>query len=292
MAVSKARPPIHPEYSESGKSTRILSSLTEVEIRRYLRAGPNNYPHFLYKYSSNIEHIKCLLLDSDFYLSSCISFNDPFDTTAQIILDDDVLNLRKRFDEILKNKSPTLNYKKRQQEVTNMVIKYKADPESVLRIFNKNTQNNGVFCLTEDPRNILMWSHYANKHEGVVLQFDISKDPESLLYALKMHYSKEYPIFNLKHSFDTYFESIILRKAIDWEYEKEWRILRVGGANTYQQFKPQALVGLIFGCRVKEDFKRKIMSILEERKNINHPDIKIYTSIMHKSEYAVQIKKL
>ena len=32
--------------------------------------------------------------------------------------------------------------------------------------------NIGIFSLSKVPDNILMWSHYADSHKGIVLEFD------------------------------------------------------------------------------------------------------------------------
>jgi DUF2971 family protein len=36
-------------------------------------------------------------------------------------------------------------------------------------------ENIGILSLTRTPNNPLMWSHYANKHEGMVIGFDAVK---------------------------------------------------------------------------------------------------------------------
>jgi Protein of unknown function (DUF2971) len=31
-----------------------------------------------------------------------------------------------------------------------------------------------IYCLTPDPTSILMWSHYADHHRGICLEFDVA----------------------------------------------------------------------------------------------------------------------
>jgi hypothetical protein len=38
----------------------------------------------------------------------------------------------------------------------------------------KITMDKGVFCLSSDDRNILMWSHYAAKHKGFCIGYNFS----------------------------------------------------------------------------------------------------------------------
>lgn len=288
--MTKQRPIEHIDFENTKAFTRLLPFLNERQIRQRLY----QYPRHLYKYiscKSKLDHIKCLLIDSDFFLNSCSKFNDPFDTTAEIVNNGGIKQLRKRFIEIVKNRLSSSDRKTIEIEASKMMANHMANPGQIDQIFTKNVQETGIFSLTENPKNILMWSHYASDHKGLVLQFDISKDPESLLYALKMHYSREYPKYDFSSDLKAQFENIILRKAEDWAYEKEWRILRIGGANTYQPFKPETITGLIFGCRVNPEFKKAIMEILEERTRLGLPKINIYSSVMHKSKYALNVYK-
>lgn len=290
--MNKPRPPEHYEYESEKYRLKHFINLPELEKRKALHTI-NEYPHFLYKYvgsDTKIEHLQSLLIDSDFYLSSCRQFNDPFDTTAEIIKVRDIKLLRKKFDSIVKRREPFLNKVDRDKLVTKMMINNNQNPNFDYEIFEKNMQGAGLFCLTEDPRSILMWSHYASNHEGVVLQFKISNDPASMLYALKMHYSKEYPKWSISDN-DNLIKDVLLRKSIDWQYEKEWRILRIGGKDTFQPFKPEVITGVIFGCRAKSAYKYQVLEILDKRSKKYRFNVKTYSACMHKSSYKLNIYK-
>lgn len=83
----------------------------------------------------------------------------------------------------------------------------------------------GITCFSSSSDIPLMWSHYANKHTGFVIEFDLSKlsiqDAEKLAILMPVKYSKYRP--NLDHRIlehvdllnkdfnyrDTFFEAII-----------------------------------------------------------------------------------
>jgi hypothetical protein len=44
----------------------------------------------------------------------------------------------------------------------------------VLQAFNKFISENGILCLTQRNKNLLMWSHYAHEHTGLVIGFKTS----------------------------------------------------------------------------------------------------------------------
>lgn len=294
MEICKPRPPEEPEYNNADFNARALSKLKVYEARRHLVLKPNEYPRFLYKYFSDVtkdEYLNDVIIDCDLYLNSPDDFNDPFDTSAKLVCESTPSELRKRFSDIVKKRSSEVTKKEREGMVTNMMVKHSANNnEWISDTFKKNTSSAGVFCMTTDPRNILMWSHYGGKHKGVVLQFEIARDPRSLLYALKVHYSNEYPIYNYAYEMDTdTFNAVMLRKAEAWRYEEEWRILRVGGAHTFQPFKPHAMTGVIFGCKATENFKEKIRHLIKRRQEKYGQDIKFFQSIQNGSKYAVSI---
>jgi hypothetical protein len=121
-----------------------------------------------------------------------------------------------------------------------------------------------ILCLTSTKDNILMWSHYASNHTGVVLEFscDAANDsPWSV--ARQVVYQSVMPslatetelIGLLVGSYELPSEKLINQmiytKAIDWAYEQEWRIhLPNDGLGEFVRFSPNELAGVYFGCRV------------------------------------------
>jgi hypothetical protein len=79
----------------------------------------------------------------------------------------------------------------------------------------------GVLCLCTEKKNIVMWSHYADKHKGVVIGFK-AKDHNSLFFgAHKVRYDQPVP----QYAEDDYLNKCIYRKASDWGYENEYRVV-------------------------------------------------------------------
>lgn len=101
----------------------------------------------------------------------------------------------------------------------------------------------GVISLTEDPYNLLMWSHYGNEHKGVVVSIlcdsstfvfhsqytencGVSKKiPERVIYSNRRpgHEMPDNAIYEyFENNFYTHFA---MTKGNDWIYEKEYRYL-------------------------------------------------------------------
>jgi len=102
----------------------------------------------------------------------------------------------------------------------------------------------GMSCLSEKSDNGLMWGHYATKHRGFCIEYDIDKLIETNLkaasYIFPVIYTKTRPIIdrNIIESFEIVDKKVVpsesvnesltkalLSKSKIWKYEKEWRII-------------------------------------------------------------------
>lgn len=83
-----------------------------------------------------------------------------------------------------------------------------------------------VSCFTRDYRNYLMWSHYANKHQGVCLESEVKPNALSDRYIVeRINYSKTLPNLLNTNSSDEQAKTFLLTKIRPWKYEKEVRLL-------------------------------------------------------------------
>lgn len=158
----------------------------------------------------------------------------------------------------------------------------------------------GVLCLTGKPDNLLMWSHYAQNHEGFVLIFDDQhayfhqqKFPEDELNHLrKVVYVKERP--SVTALVDMAPTDLFLTKSKDWEYEEEWRMLRalkdadeIKGKIHLFAVPSVCITGIIFGCRMLEEKKQEIVQLLEENDRYSH--VTRYQAVMSENHYDLDI---
>jgi hypothetical protein len=103
--------------------------------------------------------------------------------------------------------------------------------------FHSDYDFHGVVALTESPDNLLMWSHYADEHRGIVVEFEVDeKKPYDLFNILKpskglnaefgrVSYRKKrcYPYPITKESISDIRKYYCLSKSDEWIYEKEHR---------------------------------------------------------------------
>jgi hypothetical protein len=125
-----------------------------------------------------------------------------------------------------------------------------------------------------------------------VLQFHTADDLRRLGLLVKVDYSHSYPHTEwFDDNFQQDLEKVLWTKHKGWEYEQEFRIFVVDGAATYLPFKPEALTGLIFGCRADMELKKRVLTVLEQGASIGHSPLTIYRAVKHAKEYKVTIEK-
>ncbi len=117
-----------------------------------------------------------------------------------------------------------------------------------------------ILSLSEKPNNMLMWSHYAGSHEGVVFGVELGGYgvcSEPIVYCDN---------FVLDIQQDDVVKSIFTRKHKAWEYEKEHRVIVKEG-----MFAPVEIKELIFGVKANSETVELLTSVAQ----VFSPDIKV-----------------
>lgn len=93
------------------------------------------------------------------------------------------------------------------------------DFRSVLRKTKSElSKTNGLLCFSKNWKNPLLWGHYADKHKGICLGFDV---PNAHLSEIK--YIRDRP--PIPEVIDEPFmKKLLLSKFEHWQYEEEYRV--------------------------------------------------------------------
>ena len=143
------------------------------------------------------------------------------------------------------------NYK-RILESTKLKVGDQQLDESILPYYIN--ESCGVLSLTRNPLNLIMWSHYADNHQGVVIGLDIKEcgfcdEGENIIPAQlgDVIYTRDVPklidwttcepVFTCANSYKQiiseygmpewgFFKGVFLYKGYDWAYEEEVRVVK------------------------------------------------------------------
>ena len=109
-----------------------------------------------------------------------------------------------------------------------------ADP-NVRRVLRNNkltlSSTMGVLCFSETWRSPLMWAHYADKHHGICLGFDI---PEDRIHPVRYISRRAMPPEPLEKVTPEFVQGLFFKKFSHWKYEREYRaVVRLPGCQEY-----------------------------------------------------------
>jgi hypothetical protein len=236
----------------------------------------------LYKFHRNNKFLFNLLLDSSLWFSNPKDFNDPFDMrfssdlSFDEVLPKDILQL-----EVAKYAFSKLGIDEEQflDQIDKEIEHVGFDPKELVNIFvYQMFQNMGMCCFSKTYDNILLWSHYAEGHTGVCIEFDqteLNKMEKTLFFDLD--YSDDFPIAK---------EAIDLRKAFRksecWKYEMEARLLHPNKGGV--KFAKKSIKRIIFGAKTEV---AEIKRIVEVVLSCGYEDIKFLKANIHPYQYKL-----
>lgn len=300
-------------WREKYKELMFSDDPSKINTDEGLKLKVFNIPSSLYKYRGINGNSLDNLQNDTAWFSGAADFNDPYDSALSIDIEmvhykkikDNVLEefcnkFKVNFDEVSRmlesfslNESVTvllnsLGANNSQAEnLWGKVEKIKEETSDLFEDFAGNIileyqQRIFATCFSEDDLSMLMWSHYADDHKGMVLEYDfngMNMGDEALWGLHPVDYVKDLMNHSeiaekLKYNPLSSIHAAI-SKSTEWSYEKEWRMIlyRDKGIKpfNYEIIKPKYV---ILGARVSEENKSKVLEIAEQ-KNIPVKQIRL-----------------
>ena len=179
---------------------------------------------------------------------------------------DTVNNIKPDLTEYLNDNTKAFNSTHHREVITSLIKK----------TLQKFVNQSRLICFSAIPDNILMWAHYADKHEGYCLEFSAEnlKTNRSIGFY-KVKYLDLRPLINFSHEEwlnHDFSRKILMVKSNFWRYEEEIRMIKTG-KEEYFDFKPSALKKIIFGYAMPDSHKKGfkfLIHILNENDSLSH----------------------
>lgn len=246
----------------------------------------------------NASRLEDTLRNNTIYCSSPRDFNDPWD--CRPYFNTDLVNIpeeRNRHIEwavdvcrrIAKMSEGEISRMRRELQDPQVLGRYlreqiTATQEAVLDRYR-------VYCLGTDPCNSLMWAHYADKHRGVCLEFNVSTN--TFCGALEVQYYHEFPMTR-QYSADLAENLLpLLAKSDVWRYENEFRLAAQEASNATDhetlvcnhgtlQLGDGDLRSIIVGCSGSYDAVRQLVANCR-------PEVQVLRAHRVQNRYALSI---
>jgi hypothetical protein len=221
--------------------------------------------------------LEVILREKKIYCSNPVDFNDPWD--CRPYFNTEILNVpeerQKHIDwavEICRSdgRMSENDISKMRTSLQDAILLKRLVLEHTLEMQKAVLDRYRVYCMCPDVKNALMWSHYADKHRGICLEFNVKN--YTICSAMEVQYFSEFPMTR-QYSNDL-LESLLplFAKSDIWKYEKEFRLVTQESANrtphdTLESDQGQlklsdgALRSIIVGCQGRYD---EVRALVEE----------------------------
>lgn len=212
-----------------------------------------------------IERLKYFINDGSIFASNPRTFNDPSEFKIEYDFDADVETIKSRY--FVDNpQASEYNFK-------TWLNSFNEQNKWYIGYTNRQHMLNlsGVICLTHDPLNYLMWSHYARSHTGFCIGFDdkIIDSIEDWQCKGDVRYSDTVPVFNYYTQTEKdYIKSIFLNKSSIWKYEQEFRIVTDG--HGVKKFDKSLVKEVIIGCQAPKELDNFVRNLIGGSIDIFH----------------------
>lgn len=257
-----------------------------IDMNDGAQRGSKERPRRLFKYRAINPYTEAIFRDKTLRWTAPVELNDPFESRIDITYGDvgpnDVAAIERRVLEM----DPRLS----QADAHSFAASIAADPASRgahlgLGVVNQIRSHSAALSLTEVPDDVLMWSHYADSHRGICIEFSIERCA-TLHQVLPVRYSSKVPRFEFfLASIEEIAFAAMLTKSDHWSYEREWRLVEVGKSSCNVPFDPAALTGVIFGCNCPAEHRGRVRAWLE----VWPSPVQLFQARLTKGEYGVQV---
>ena len=209
------------------------------------------------------------LLRNRLWWSNPNSFNDPFDCKPSLNYDLSPLRRSSFARHAARNVLPNQSRATQRRAAKFGAAKPpKLVTKQLKETFERWIDESAVACFTRTRDNMLLWSHYADKHQGVCLTFVELLDIHNL--ALDVTYSRTRPLIRMgDKSAGREVLPALLTKADFWRYEHEARMIDWKFPAGYRDFPAPSLIGLTLGARISAADQKYVADIvLKSRRSI------------------------
>ncbi len=199
------------------------------------------------------------------------------------------LNQSKGYAEVYKTLAPDQADKFIDEMVLRSADKVEANYEnSVREVYERLDRNFGVSSLSETITSRLMWSFYGDGGRSFAIEFDPANewfnakktDNDSFRHLRPVQYVADRKPDYLLATKD---DDLLYTKALEWDFEKEWRIIRnfndaveqagpdfLGRDILLFEIPPSAVRSVILGYRTSPTLENELRGVVAAKDNLKH----------------------
>lgn len=261
---------------------------------------PDNGKFYKYRSCKNIDFIEEIISENKIWAASPLDFNDPFDCIPFMDAGknnrDFIKWAKQAIDKRLPRPERCLFFKEIKKKMNK-------SPNHLIDCWRTLMGEYGVVSFASEFDNLLMWSHYADDHKGVCIEFSLAdvREIEGLGVVGAVEYNQDRPTMSLFSeivlqiiSSDDNSEHLysLLKQALftkyeGWAYEKEWRwIKRIDNGNRHIILPQGCISRIIMGVSSSQQDKTKIRDLIKANKLA----IPVVDTVFDGQRYGIRVK--
>lgn len=257
-----------------------LEKIIRLDLIKLLNVG--TFYHYT-KFDIAIDEI---LLKQTLLFSTPETFNDPFDCNEKLfkINFDDFL-----VDEVISNYSNQISRQERRKFKRDL-----KDPKTLSNILIKERNKFKIACFSEINNEILMWSHYADKHSGICIGFNFPPKYEEKFILSTVKYIDQIKPMDGKADVERVILYWLTSKSIRWNYEQEIRaITKTKSQDNHEliHFDSKYIKEIIFGCNVTDKKVNYAISKIKHS-SLDLNKIEIKRMRIDESNFLLKVEKI
>lgn len=172
---------------------------------------------------------------------------------------------------------------------------------------HRHLSRSRVFCVSEMGDNVVMWSHYAEEHRGVVFKLRCVEELDNaLLMARPVNYTSSFVPFLSAEQYAMHLTgeapvdiaelcwSIAFTKHADWSYEKEWRVhlplldQPIGDGYSIFEEDDRVFEAIYLGCRMPDQHVDEMCDLVHG----NLPETKLFRVKKDPRSFALTLEDI
>lgn len=260
-------------------------------------------PTILYKYRmwkepcSEHQYQRRVLTENEVFLASPKQFNDPFDCSLPFRYKEEELNpgnIYLKLREIAKRNWPNLSNEQIEEKCfikqSSGVFDSADCWKDFYPYFVENVANEyGILSLSTKCDDLLMWSHYADSHNGFCVGLDTQLLFDTIGGALaEVIYSDKFPELGMFDEPLVNTLRLLNTKSMHWSYENEFRLRKSNSARTIHRIPDACIKEIILGCKMSREIKTEIHTIHDEK----FSQAKIYEAEINLNEFKLNLNPI
>jgi hypothetical protein len=268
----------------------------------FTTAAKLHIPHLYHYQAFNPEYLREVIVRGVLHFSNPSDFNDPWDCQpwydSDGIADPEILeqhvqwyvgvSQKHRLDIPIEQVNERANFFR--QNPSALAAKIREFSQAMGEAINAQYR---VYCLSTKSDCELMWAHYAQKHQGVCLEFSVAN--ELFCTAFPVQYALAYPrFFMTDHTGPEQQIAPLLSKSSAWSDEDEFRLISdekgdpkdtIVTTAGKKDIPSKSLTAVILGCLAPDSTKQSIIQMIAE----SHYPSALKRAVRMRNQYKLMI---